>query len=73
MLGDYIDRGPHSYRVIKPIMELQRVYGKEQVVLLRGNHEQRALNYFQNGDNNFLYNGGDITIKDFQLHQDDLD
>ena len=38
-LGDYIDRGPQSYKVIRFLIDLQNKYGKEHVVLLRGNHE----------------------------------
>ena len=40
-LGDYIDRGPESARVIEMLLSL--VYSGYNVVALRGNHEQMLL------------------------------
>lgn len=39
LLGDYIDRGPDSFRCLEKAYSLQQKYGKEQVIVLRGNHE----------------------------------
>ena len=39
LLGDYIDRGPDSCRCLEKAYSLQQKYGKEQVIVLRGNHE----------------------------------
>lgn len=39
-LGDYIDRGPNSKGIIKRLIALHE---KEQLVALRGNHEQMML------------------------------
>lgn len=39
-LGDYIDYGDSSYQVLKYIWDLQKEYGEEKVVVLKGNHEQ---------------------------------
>ena len=72
MLGDYIDRGPNTYLTVKKVMSLQKTFGEKQVVLLRGNHEQMAIDYYQNGHHNFFFNGGDRTVKDFKRHNDDL-
>ena len=44
LLGDYIDRGPASLRVIRRAMELQQRY-PGQVIALRGNHEEMFLEY----------------------------
>ena len=40
-LGDYIDRGPDSKKVIRKLMELKRKY---KTVNLYGNHEDLLLN-----------------------------
>lgn len=39
LLGDYIDRGPDSYRVLNRVYSLQKQYGDEKVIALKGNHE----------------------------------
>ena len=39
LLGDYIDRGPDSYRVLELAYSLQKQYGCEKVIALKGNHE----------------------------------
>ena len=72
MLGDYIDRGPDSYRTLRRLIELQETFGKQRVILLRGNHEQMAIDYLQHGDSIFLYNGGKVTLADFSKNGDAL-
>ncbi len=44
LLGDYCDRGPESLAVFRKVMELQERFG-EQVIALRGNHEEMLLEY----------------------------
>lgn len=39
LLGDYIDRGRDSYGVLNRVYSLQKQYGDEKVVALKGNHE----------------------------------
>ena len=73
MLGDYIDRGPDSCGVLHTIVKLQRDFGKEHVVLLRGNHEQMAVDFFRRGDTCFLWNGGEETLKSFARNNEDLE
>lgn len=41
-LGDYVDRGPHSHKVLEALVWLQRRADVE-VHLLKGNHEQALL------------------------------
>lgn len=73
MLGDYIDRGPDSCGTVHRLMRLQKVFGKEHVVLLRGNHEQMAIDYYRNGSSSFLWNGGTETLKSFARNNEDLE
>lgn len=68
-LGDYIDRGSHTPEVIDLLISLKEKY-PEQIVFLRGNHEQMmlaslGLSSFLEGQSalrNWLANGGDITL-----------
>ena len=59
-LGDYIDRGPNSRRVLQIVQRLQA----EGAICLRGNHEELMLQATESeGDlANFLANGGDATL-----------
>lgn len=51
LLGDYIDRGIDSYKVLKKIYDLQMQYGRKRIIVLRGNHEEWFLDYlFHNED-----------------------
>lgn len=45
LLGDYIDRGPDSGGVLRRVFELQKTYGPERVIALRGNHEEMLLEW----------------------------
>ena len=45
LCGDYIDYGGSSYQVLKYIWDLQKKYGAEKVVVLKGNHEQMFLEW----------------------------
>ena len=73
MLGDYIDRGPDSCSVLHRIVTLQQEFGKEHVVLLRGNHEQMAVDFYRRWDSSFLWNGGEETLESFTRNNDDLE
>lgn len=45
LLGDYIDQGPDSGGVLRRVFDLQKTYGPERVVILRGNHEESLLEW----------------------------
>ncbi|MEL1135040.1 metallophosphoesterase family protein [Desulfitobacterium sp. THU1] len=72
LLGDYIDRGTQSWEVVKEIISLLEMFGRDHVVPLRGNHEQMAIDYILCKGKSFLYNGGKETIKSFARHGDYL-
>jgi serine/threonine protein phosphatase 1 len=66
MLGDYIDRGPYSRRVIETLIEWKT---RHNFVTLSGNHEE-MLREFLDGSNpqrvaRFILNGGSSTLADF--------
>lgn len=39
LLGDYIDRGNKSYECLKLAYDLEREFGADKVIVLKGNHE----------------------------------
>ncbi|MBX2840334.1 MAG: serine/threonine protein phosphatase [Flammeovirgaceae bacterium] len=52
LLGDYVDRGPGSSRVIDYILKLQEE--NYQVFPLRGNHEEMYLDFEEKNDTKYL-------------------
>lgn len=66
-LGDYVDRGPDSYKVVAKIKELCE---REQAIAVKGNHEAMMIDYIRNGasmsDHIWLWNGGHKTIQSYQ-------
>jgi serine/threonine protein phosphatase 1 len=70
LLGDYIDRGEKSYEVVKFIQTLQR---DNDVIALKGNHEDMAENAILTRDNSlWFYNGGQETVLSYLLHDKDI-
>jgi serine/threonine protein phosphatase 1 len=76
LLGDYIDRGPHNIGALERAGALE-IPGVT-VTTLRGNHEDyldRFLHDDAVGDDlvaNWLVNGGDFTLADLGVGQEDL-
>lgn len=64
-LGDYIDRGNDSNKVIAYIRELQK--NNKNVIALMGNHEDMCIDYFKTDykDATWFRNGGYQTIKSY--------
>lgn len=54
-LGDYIDYGNSSYQVLQYILDLQREYGKEKIIVLKGNHEEMFLEWIDDYRMSFIY------------------
>jgi serine/threonine protein phosphatase 1 len=67
-LGDYIDRGKDSKRVVEYVGNLQETY-PDRVVLLKGNHELLAYRAFLTNLKNDLFlwemEGSQYTIESF--------
>ena len=62
-LGDYIDRGSENLLMIRWIM---RESQNENIIALRGNHEQMMINCIREGDINWIFNGGNETAKEIK-------
>lgn len=63
-LGDYIDRGKDSAKVIEFIRKLQNDY--DNVIALKGNHEDMCVNFFRYGDKTWKFNGDKSTTKSYK-------
>ena len=69
-LGDYIDRGPEG-ETIHVLDWIMRESKKNNVIALRGNHEQMMIDFFNDGDLNWLFNGGNKTSSDIKSRMKD--
>ena len=61
--GDYVDRGPHSAKVMEALVWLQR-RGEVDLHLLKGNHEQALLAFIEDPETGppWLRFGGQETL-----------
>ena len=71
-IGDYIDRGPSSFEVVRYLIELKKL--KPDTVFLKGNHEDMLQNYLD-GSDRFTYqlNGGQQTLDEYLDRSDNKD
>jgi len=66
-MGDYIDRGPHSFEVVDYLVGLKVQH--PDIVFLKGNHEQMLADYLSGRDRmTYLYNGGRQTLDSYLKH-----
>lgn len=67
LIGDYIDRGPDSKRVLDLVMQLS----EEGAVVIAGNHEEMLLSSYKNPvtKDPWLLNGGDKTLLSFGIKE----
>ncbi|MFC5604499.1 metallophosphoesterase family protein [Sporosarcina koreensis] len=73
LLGDYIDRGPHSKEVLDKVMKLS----DEGAVVLKGNHEDMMVRALIDGEervwkNWINRNGGTETLKSYGFAEKDF-
>ena len=72
LLGDYINKGPHSKQVLDYLMQLQE--NEYTVSMLRGNHEQELLNVLEGKTpyDTFISKGGETLLRSFQVNHPSL-
>lgn len=71
-LGDYIDRGPDSFKVVERIRTMQIAF-PERIITLRGNHEQMLMDAMNGGYDDvslFRINGGKETLKSYGVESE---
>ena len=68
-LGDYVDRGPDSYRVIETLMKLE-ARSDLTSICLKGNHEQMMLDALDAGERDGMWvrSGGAETMDAYYRH-----
>ena len=71
-VGDYIDRGPHSFAVVQALRNLQQQVGYDKVVCLRGNHEQFAIDHGGVLSPVWEWNGGGATLQSYGCNGCDM-
>lgn len=63
-LGDYIDRGSHSFEVVEYLTDLKKKH--PEIVFLKGNHEDMLEKYLYGPDKyTYLLNGGQQTLESY--------
>ncbi len=68
-LGDYVDRGKRSREVVDLLMELQ-AETPDEIVCLRGNHEDMLLSAADRQDEAmWLHNGGEATLESYGVER----
>ncbi|KQT20834.1 hypothetical protein ASG31_16755 [Chryseobacterium sp. Leaf404] len=69
LLGDLIDRGKNSKSVLDTLLLLKQ-NGFENIIYIRGNHEQMLLDSVENDEKEYIWikNGGDKTLKSFRVN-----
>jgi len=74
-LGDYVDRGPHSSRVVERLMKGSE--GALSFICLRGNHEDMLVEAFHQPSSrqHWISNGGGATLASYgeRIPEDHLD
>ncbi|WP_226627396.1 metallophosphoesterase family protein [Alloyangia pacifica] len=70
LVGDYVDRGDESAAVLRRLMQMQARLGADQVICLRGNHDQMMIDFLDDpasaGARWFKY-GGLQTLASYKL------
>jgi serine/threonine protein phosphatase 1 len=65
-LGDYINRGKDSRRVIDILLEFKKKYPR--TIFLKGNHEVMFMSYLEGADEHlFLQSGGIKTLESYGI------
>ena len=67
-LGDYIDRGEDSRKVIQYIKELQKE--NSNVIALMGNHEQMCIDFIRHNKESWLWNGYEATFNSYGNYEE---
>ncbi len=68
-LGDLVDRGNHSYKVVNFIIE-------ENIRFVPGNHDYMFYHFFKYPSSTFarswIFNGNEATLESYEGHEDEI-
>lgn len=71
-LGDYIDRGKHSNKVVKFVRDLLDEVGEKRGTALLGNHEDMMVKYYLDDQYSWLFNGHSHTIHSYGDNEEQM-
>lgn len=72
LLGDYIDVGMNSFKVLKTIYELQQEVGVDNMIVLMGNHDKWFLDFIEGKNDDWLSDFRSFSILETFLEQDQM-
>lgn len=78
LLGDYIDRGPESQRVVSEVIHLVKngataLYGNHEDLMCRGLKNRHSGRVDSEDLELWFANGGEVTLKSYRAHGAELD
>lgn len=73
LLGDYIDVGNNSFKVLKTIYELQHEVGADNMIVLMGNHDKWFLDFIEGKNDDWLSDFRSFSVLEAFLEQDQID
>ena len=62
LLGDYIDVGNNSFKVLKTIYNLQQEIGADNMIVLMGNHDKWFIDFLDGYNNDWLSDFRSFTV-----------
>ncbi len=77
-LGDYVDRGPDSRRVVAEVLRLTQLgaialYGNHENLMYRALQNRKRRNLNPDDLEQWFANGGETTLDSYRAHTDTLD
>ncbi len=64
-LGDYVDYGLESGKVVKYLFDLQEKHGNHKVIVLKGNHEEMLIDWYKKGRGDWFIADSDAGLRTF--------
>ncbi len=73
LLGDYIDVGNDSFKVLKTIYEFQQEVGTDNMIVLMGNHDKWFLDFIDGKNDDWLSDFRSFNVLEGFLAQNQVD
>ncbi|MDO4189295.1 MAG: metallophosphoesterase [Lachnospiraceae bacterium] len=73
LLGDYIDGGNNSFKVLKTIYDLQMEVGSDNMIVLMGNHDKWFLDFIEGKNDDWIYGHTSNAVLETFLHEPQIE
>lgn len=73
LLGDYIDGGNNSFKVLKTIYELQQEVGADNMIVLMGNHDKWFLDFLEGKNDEWIYGFRSFSVLEQFLEEKQIE